>query len=132
MTSKHEHSPKTASSVAPTTLNLQTRPFAPIEAGSTESPSAEKTEKSEYQQKYSPNILEKLINSSPPEPASSVQRKPENRLKAIARNRLIQAKLAIGEPNDKYEKEADDTASKVVQQINTPIQNQSIQRDALP
>jgi hypothetical protein len=132
MTSKHEHSPKTASSVAPTTLNLQTRPFAPIEAGSTESPSAEKTEKSEYQQKHSPNILEKLINSSPPEPASSVQRKPENRLKAIARNRSIQAKLAIGEPNDKYEKEADDTASKVVQQINTPIQNQSIQRDALP
>ncbi|MFN9759619.1 MAG: DUF4157 domain-containing protein [Pseudanabaena sp.] len=132
MTSKHEHSPKTASSVAPTTLNLQTRPFAPIEAGSTESPSAEKTEKSEYQQKYSPNILEKLINSSPPELASSVQRKPENRLKAIARNRSIQAKLAIGEPNDKYEKEADDTASKVVQQINTPIQNQSIQRDALP
>jgi hypothetical protein len=132
MTSKHEHSPKTASSVAPTTLNLQTRPFAPIEAGSTESPSAEKTEKSEYQQKHSPNILEKLINSSPPELASSVQRKPENRLKAIARNRSIQAKLAIGEPNDKYEKEADDTASKVVQQINTPIQNQSIQRDALP
>ncbi|MFN9835895.1 MAG: DUF4157 domain-containing protein [Pseudanabaena sp.] len=61
-----------------------------------------------------------------------MQRKPENRLKAIARNRSIQAKLAIGEPNDKYEKEADDTASKVVQQINTPIQNQSIQRDALP
>ena len=132
MTSKHEHSPKTTSSVAPTTLNLQPRPFAPIEAVSTESPSTEKTEKSEYQQKHSPNILERLINSPTPEPASSVQRKPENRLKAIARNRLIQAKLAIGEPNDKYEKEADDTASKVVQQINTPIQNQSIQRDALP
>ena len=129
---KHEKSPKTTSSVAPTTLNLQTRPFAPIEAVSTKSPSTEKTEKSEHQQKHSPNILEKLINSSPPELASSVQRKPENRLKAIARNRSIQAKLAIGEPNDKYEKEADDTASKVVQQINTPIQNQSIQRDALP
>ncbi|MEA5485179.1 MULTISPECIES: DUF4157 domain-containing protein [Pseudanabaena] len=132
MKSNHENSPKTASSVAPTTLNLQTRPFAPIEAGSAESPSTEKTEKSEHQQKYSPNILERLINSPPPEPASSVQRKPENRLKAIAQNRSIQAKLAIGEPNDKYEKEADDTASKVVQQINTPIQNQSIQRDALP
>ncbi|MEA5490314.1 MULTISPECIES: eCIS core domain-containing protein [Pseudanabaena] len=132
MKSNHENSPKITSSVAPTTLNLQTRPFAPIEAVSTESPSTEKTEKSEHQQKYSPNILERLINSPPPEPASSLQRKPENRLKAIAQNRLIQAKLAIGEPNDKYEKEADDTASKVVQQINTPIQNQSIQRDALP
>ena len=132
MKSNHENSPKITSSVAPTTLNLKTRPFAPIEAVSTESPSTEKTEKSEHQQKYSPNILERLINSPPPEPASSLQRKPENRLKAIAQNRLIQAKLAIGEQNDKYEKEADDTASKVVQQINTPIQNQSIQRDALP
>ncbi len=129
---KPENSPKTASSVAPTTLNLQTRPFAPIEAVSTESTSMEKTEKSEHKQKHSPNILERLINSSPPEPSASVQRKPENRLKAIAQNLSIQAKLAIGEPNDKYEKEADDTASKVVQQINTPIQNQSIQREALP
>jgi len=132
MKSKHEKSPTTTSSVAPTTLNLQTRPFAPIETGLTESASIEKTEKGEHQQKYSPNILERLINSPPPEPASSVQRQPANRLKAIAQNRLIQAKLAIGEPTDKYEKEADVTASKVVQQINTPIQNQSIQRDALP
>jgi hypothetical protein len=129
---KPENSPKTASSVAPTTLNLQTRPFAPIEAVSPESTSMENTEKSEHKQKHSPNILERLINSSPPEPSASVQRKPENRLKAIAQNLSIQAKLAIGEPNDKYEKEADDTALKVVQQINTPIQNQSIQRDALP
>ncbi len=47
--------------------------------------------------------------------------------------RPIQAKLTIGEPNDKYEQEADRVASQVVQQINTPssaqlTQGQSVQR----
>ncbi|PZV12168.1 MAG: hypothetical protein DCF20_18035 [Pseudanabaena sp.] len=42
---------------------------------------------------------------------------------------VIQAKLSIGEPNDKYEQEADATASKVVQQINSTPQDQSIQRE---
>jgi Domain of unknown function (DUF4157) len=32
----------------------------------------------------------------------------------------VQAKLTIGEPNDKYEQEADRVAAQVVQQINTP------------
>ena len=42
----------------------------------------------------------------------------------------IQAKLNIGEPNDKYEREADHTAVQVVQQINSSSQDQqSVQRD---
>ncbi len=32
----------------------------------------------------------------------------------------IQAKLTIGQPNDKYEQEADRVALQVVNQINTP------------
>jgi hypothetical protein len=40
----------------------------------------------------------------------------------------IQAKLSIGEPNDKYEQEADATASKVVQQINSTSQDKSVQK----
>lgn len=45
----------------------------------------------------------------------------------------IQAKLTIGQPNDKYEQEADRVASQVVQQINVPssvqsTQGQSVQR----
>ncbi|PZV12173.1 MAG: hypothetical protein DCF20_18080 [Pseudanabaena sp.] len=44
---------------------------------------------------------------------------------------MIQAKLSIGEPNDKYEQEAYATASKVVQQINSPTQDQSVQREAM-
>jgi|GEM_PF-3350385 len=54
-----------------------------------------------------------------------------NRLKTLQAQRMaIQAKLNIGEPNDKYEREADHTAVQVVQQINSSSQNQqSVQRD---
>ncbi|MGC1247197.1 MAG: DUF4157 domain-containing protein [Spirulinaceae cyanobacterium] len=44
----------------------------------------------------------------------------------------IQTKLTIGEVGDKYEQEADATAAQVVKQINSPGQNASVQRDALP
>ncbi|OYQ63152.1 hypothetical protein B9G53_18420 [Pseudanabaena sp. SR411] len=44
----------------------------------------------------------------------------------------IQAKLNIGEPNDKYEQEADRTAAQVVQQINASPQDNSAQRRSLP
>ncbi|HEY9697910.1 MAG TPA: DUF4157 domain-containing protein [Trichocoleus sp.] len=49
----------------------------------------------------------------------------------------IQAKLTIGEPNDKYEQEADRVARQVVQQINTPRiahpnQTKGIQRQVMP
>ncbi|MFL9458857.1 DUF4157 domain-containing protein [Tolypothrix bouteillei VB521301_2] len=49
----------------------------------------------------------------------------------------IQTKLTIGQPQDKYEQEADLVAAQVVNQINTstslpPNQSQSIQREAMP
>ncbi|WP_392535543.1 DUF4157 domain-containing protein [Nostoc sp. C117] len=47
-------------------------------------------------------------------------------------NQLVQAKLMIGEPGDKYEKEADETARQVVQRIHQPqsqIQQQSLSAD---
>ncbi|MBD2527404.1 hypothetical protein [Nostoc sp. FACHB-133] len=43
----------------------------------------------------------------------------------------IQAKLTIGEPGDKYEQEADETASQVVQRIHQP-QSEKLQRESLP
>ena len=43
----------------------------------------------------------------------------------------IQPKLTIGQPNDKYEQEADAVAHQVVNQINSP-QPQSLQREAIP
>ncbi len=45
----------------------------------------------------------------------------------------VQPKLTVGEPNDKYEQEADRVASVVVEQINAPAQqtqsNPSLQRE---
>ncbi|WP_223807618.1 eCIS core domain-containing protein [Pseudanabaena sp. UWO311] len=76
-------------------------------------------EKSEGEQE---DTKEFTMNPEPP----PVQRKFENRLRAKNAQRMaIQAKLAIGEPNDKYEQEADATAARVVQQINSPTTSQS-------
>ena len=151
---------KTSSLVNPTSLNLQPRPFAPLE-------SEEKDEAISRKSGYTENFLEKIVNtpssesgtpvqrksgnklkaiaaerqmaiqakqSTDAEPVVTVQRKSGNKLKAIAAERMaIQAKLAIGEPNDKYEQEADATAARVVQQINssTTSQSQPIQRQDL-
>ena len=112
-------------SVKPTTLNLQTRGFAPpqtdLDEDATFRPSG-----------YSENFLEKIINQPSTKSSSSdtpVQAKPMNRLKTLqAKPMAIQAKLNIGEPNDKYEQEADATASKVVQQINSPTHDNSVQK----
>lgn len=170
----NDRSTKASSLVNPTSLNLQPRPFAPLE-------SDEKEEAVSRKSGYSENFLEKIINTPSSESATPVQRKSGNRLKAIAaeranaalqnqsiqrqeavekekneggqgdgqeftmnpepppvqrkfENRLraknaqrmeIQAKLAIGEPNDKYEQEADATAARVVQQINSSTSAQS-------
>ena len=70
------------------------------------------------------------MNPEPP----PVQRKSGNRLKVFAAERMaIQAKLTIGQPNDKYEQEADANAARVVQQINSPItsQSQPVQRQEI-
>ena len=128
MSRKNETFSQTSSTVKPLSINLQTRPFAPLEAPQSESTSNEQAKEFSRKQIFSESILERLINTPTPESATPVQRKPENRLKSAARERVIQAKLNIGEPNDKYEKEADETAAKVVQQINTPLQAQSVQR----
>jgi hypothetical protein len=179
-----DRSTKASSLVNPTSLNLQPRPFAPLE-------SEEKDEVVSRKSGYSENFLEKIINTPISESATPIQRKSGNRLKAITAERInsalqnqpiqrqeaveeekcegqqeegkqftmnpepppvqrkfadrlrakalqrnqIQAKLTIGEPNDKYEQEADATASRVVQQINSNAsitsQSQPIQRQEL-
>ena len=111
--------------VQPTASYLQTRGFAPLQTDLDENATFRPSG-------YTENFLEKLINQRSTESSNPpVQRKPHHRLNAIASQHMaIQAKLSIGEPNDKYEQEADDTASKVVQQINSPTQDQSVQREA--
>ena len=113
---------QSTTTVKPTASFLQTRGFAPLQT--------DLDEDAPHRTGYTENFLEKLINQPSTESAGTpVQRKPHSRLKAIASQHMaIQAKLNIGEPNDKYEKEADATASKVVQQINSPTQDQSVQK----
>ncbi len=110
--------------VQPTASYLQTRGFAPLQTDLDEDAKFRPSG-------YTENFLEKLINQRSTESSNPpVQRKPHHRLNAIASKHMaIQTKLNIGEPNDKYEQEAGATASKVVQQINSPTQNQSVQRD---
>ena len=113
-------------SFKPTASFLQTRPFAPLQT--------DLDEDAPRRSGYTENFLEKIINQRGTESADTpVQAKPMNRLmKPLQSKRMaIQAKLSIGEPNDKYEQEADATASKVVQQINSPTQDQSVQREAM-
>ena len=116
-------------SPSPMTLNLQTRAFAPN--NSLEKESLQKDDTFKTNKSYvSENLLEKLISTTKSESSTCpVQRKSQNRLKKVQSQRMaIQAKLNIGEPNDKYEQEADETASKVVQQINSTSQDKSVQK----
>jgi hypothetical protein len=107
-------------SVKPTTLDLQPRGF------STSQSELDEDVLSQSKGTSSENLLEKLISTPTYESAAPIQRKPQNRLKAV--RMPIQAKLNIGEPNDKYEQEADNTAAKVVQQINSSPQDSSVQK----
>ncbi|MBT9316647.1 eCIS core domain-containing protein [Leptothoe spongobia] len=51
----------------------------------------------------------------------------------LLQNLGIQTKLTIGQPDDRYEQEADHVAAQVVERINTPqVQQSSIQRQPLP
>ncbi|WP_094528383.1 DUF4157 domain-containing protein [Pseudanabaena sp. SR411] len=115
---------QSTTSVQPTTSFLQTRDFAPLQMDFDEDAISRSSRNGD-------NLLEKIINQGSIEPSGTpVQAKPINRLKPLQAKRMatIQAKLSIGELNDKYEQEADATASKVVQQINSPTQDQSVQR----
>lgn len=108
-----------------TSLNLQTRCFTPNQTGLDQESSSE--EKTAQQSFGSENILQRLISSPP---STDPPREAKLGFKNFAIPARIQAKLNIGEPNDKYEQEADRTAAKVVQQINSP-QAQAIQREEM-
>ncbi|MDY6898117.1 MAG: hypothetical protein SWZ49_08555, partial [Cyanobacteriota bacterium] len=45
---------------------------------------------------------------------------------------LVQTKLTVGEPGDKYEQEADSVAAKVVEQINSPSSEETVQGKVEP
>jgi hypothetical protein len=103
----------------PTTNVLQTRPF-----GTSQQASSPKQEMPDLQAqlKEAENFGYNAANIPTLGPSNATP---------------IQAKLTIGEPNDKYEQEADQVASQVVNQINSPqtqpsVQGKTIQPDELP
>ncbi|WP_434686373.1 eCIS core domain-containing protein [Pseudanabaena minima] len=115
-------------SVQPKATYLQTRGFASLQTDLNENATFRSSG-------YTENFLEKIISQRSNELSDTpVQAKTMNRLmmKPLQTKRMvIQSKLSIGEPNDKYEQEADATASKVIQQINSPTQDQSVQRESM-
>lgn len=69
----------------------------------------------------SPNLLLKQISTTN---NSAIQRRPlfrglSHELTANKQGNMVQDKLTVNQPGDKYEQEADRVASQVVQQINT-------------
>jgi len=104
---------------------LQTRPFAPSQADeNTDKENIDKENKKEAASYHSENLLAKLISTPTTYSVDNyIQSKPFYS-KLRSRSMTIQPKLSIGEPDDKYEKEADNTAARVVQQINSPAQTQ--------
>jgi len=124
MKSNHEKSYQPVTAPKSTTLNLQTRAFAPTQLDSSQVNRQSEETLGKSKASSAEDLLGKLISnlSNSSSSANLIQRK-------LQRHFPVQAKLNIGEPNDKYEKEADDTAAKVVQQINSSPQDQSVQRN---
>ncbi|NEO27191.1 MAG: DUF4157 domain-containing protein, partial [Kamptonema sp. SIO4C4] len=72
------------------------------------------------------------------EPVSAVKPRITDAVSPLQRlldSQAVQAKLTIGEPNDKYEQEADVVAKDVVQRINAPVsekaQQETVQRETI-
>ncbi len=105
---EQEQLQKNASTTVADTQNsseyLETRAFAPVvksRTGSSEQPTP-------------PNIQTKANSSRP------IGHSFANVMIQAPAASVVQPKLAIGEPGDKYEQEADNVAAQVVQQINSP------------
>lgn len=63
--------------------------------------------------------------------AKPLEKNQQNITYGLTSKLPIQAKLTIGEPNDKYEQEADRVAEQVIQQINIPKRVQSNQKKTI-
>ena len=105
---EQEQLQKNASTTVADTQNsseyLETRAFAPVvksRTGSSEQPTP-------------PNIQTKANSSRP------IGHSFANVMIQAPAASVVQPKLTIGEPGDKYEQEADNVAAQVVQQINSP------------
>ncbi|MEO0934996.1 MAG: DUF4157 domain-containing protein, partial [Cyanobacteria bacterium J06641_2] len=82
----------------------------------------------EIQQSPDINLSKFSLSTNSPFPDSNIQRQElEEEKEEKQDNEIVQTKLTVGEPGDKYEQEADTVAAKVVEQINSPQTNQPVQ-----
>ncbi|MEE3718764.1 DUF4157 domain-containing protein [Tumidithrix elongata RA019] len=100
-----------------TNNTLQMRPFAPPQESQVQPPSEDRTAELGHR-------LENI--SFQPRPQVDIMARKWEGIRAAYQAKQVQAKLAIGAVGDKYEQEADQVASQVVQTINTP---ENVQRE---
>ncbi|AFZ01392.1 DUF4157 domain-containing protein [Calothrix sp. PCC 6303] len=99
---------------------LQTRPFAPVN----------KSHAASSEPGTQPNLQIKSTNNLPPR-TSNFGHSFGNVMVFLPTRSVIQAKLTIGQPGDKYEQEADRVAADVLQRINQPQAMSSNQRETI-
>ncbi|MEE3719918.1 DUF4157 domain-containing protein [Tumidithrix elongata RA019] len=100
-----------------TVKTLQMRPFAPPQESQAQPHAEDRTAEMGHR-------LENI--SFQPRPQANVMARKWEGIRAAYQAKQVQAKLAIGAVGDKYEQEADQVASQVVQTINTP---ENVQRE---
>jgi Domain of unknown function (DUF4157) len=114
----HNNKKSTKDSGATTVqASLKSRPFAPLAKPDSSRTMADVQAQLEHAQRYGHSLAKMSLSPRQPTPP------------------MIQPKLTIGAPGDKYEQEADRMAQQVVQQLNAPQSTkseQSIQRETLP
>jgi hypothetical protein len=122
MTSTYEKDDRPVISTKSTSPNFQPRPFAPPQSAV-----SQVNQTAEGQSINVKSLLpESLLGKGLFTPRTESSGRPVQRQVLFSRRTPVQAKLNIGEPDDKYEKEADSIAPKVVQQINSSPQHNAV------
>ncbi|MEM6252310.1 MAG: DUF4157 domain-containing protein [Cyanobacteria bacterium P01_D01_bin.156] len=116
MSRQHAHNvEQKANTAAQNTLQLQPRPFNPPQTNELVDSAQHTATESTNSSKLNFHIGQVDVLGGPTEPPS------------------IQPKLTIGQPNDRYEQQADEVAAQVVEKIHSPHINQrEIQRTVVP
>ena len=122
MTRTYEKDDRPVISTKSTSPNFQARPFAPPQSDVSQVNQTTEGQSIQVKSLLPENLLGKGIFT----PKTESSGRPVQRDVLFSRRTPVQAKLNIGEPDDKYEKEADTIAAKVVQQINSSLQENSV------
>ena len=95
-----------------------------------ETPGAQLKSTEEENEEETPGAQLKSDTPTAEEPEEEIQAKSDEPKQED--DEVVQTKLTLGEPGDKYEQEADTVAAKVVEQINSPKSEQPVQGKVEP